>query len=236
MQFQQQPPLPPGGSSTYPSQASTEALANYMANFLRFNAPRIATFFLDMHNITQEYIQRSQHNMSIEQQTYQALLYQQQTQQQNHQIDKPVVQSSVMLSEAKKQQPERSNMQLPSLSQKSIEKKKKDKNRPENEKKPLTPFFVYMMGMRDKIKEQHPDVKSNEVTKIASELWKNLTTDEKEQWRNVALERAITNGQNTNFDYLQGGAGDKKKRSTLAKVNPKDNPEEHPGYTSSLSD
>jgi HMG (high mobility group) box len=82
-------------------------------------------------------------------------------------------------------------------------KKKKDKNRPDNEKNPMTPFFMFLNGMREKIKENNSEAKNGDISKIASELWKNLSDQEKEQWRIEALNRALANKQDTNFEFLK---------------------------------
>lgn len=66
------------------------------------------------------------------------------------------------------------------MSQKSAggsEKKKRDKNKPENEKKPLSPFFMFMNANKDKVKEQNKEAKHIDLQKIMGELWKNLSDD-----------------------------------------------------------
>ena len=41
-------------------QSLDSQMGDLIGGFLRFNAPRISRFFWDMHQITQEYIQRTQ--------------------------------------------------------------------------------------------------------------------------------------------------------------------------------
>ena len=92
-----------------------------------------------------------------------------------------------------------------------------------------------MMATKDKIKANNTDAKMTDYAKIAGELWRNLSDDEKEQWRQEALKRAIENNQTTSFDYLHSVNPDKRKKALvqLTKLN-NNNPEENPGYTSSL--
>ena len=82
-----------------------------------------------------------------------------------------------------------------SLSQKSHSDKKSKSSgsgpKPESEKKPLTPFFLFMMTTKDNIKAQHSEAKkTHELAKITGELWRNLSEEDKEHWRLQALKRA----------------------------------------------
>ena len=125
-------------------------------------------------------------------------------------------------------------------SQKSHESKKKQAKvvKTDQEKKPWTPFFYFMMQMKDKIKElpkASNEESSGRVGRIASELWSNLSLEEKEKYRVDAYNRAVELGQNLDLGYLRSieNASSKSKKG---KVQKKENPEEPPGYTSSLSD
>ncbi len=115
----------------------------------------------------------------------------------------------------------------------------------EQEKKPWTPFFFFMMQMRDKIKDMpmstnKDDNNSGRIGRIASELWSNLSTEEKEKYRVDAYNRAVEHGQNVDVGYLRSSDGANMKANSRTQKKKgalkKENPEEPPGYTSSLSD
>ena len=70
----------------------------------------------------------------------------------------------------------------------SLKKKRKDKEKPVNERKPITPFFLFMNQMKARIRAQaepYSDIKGNnqEIAKVASQVWQRLPDIEKEQWR-----------------------------------------------------
>ena len=69
-------------------------------------------------------------------------------------------------------------------------------------------------------------------------MWRSLPDEEKEKWRLEAMSRAVNNQQDINYEYLKVINPERKKKALaqLQKINPKENPEEAPGYTSSLSD
>ena len=73
-----------------------------------------------------------------------------------------------------------------------------------------------MIATKDKIKANNAEAtKMNDYAKIAGELWRNLPDDEKEQWRQEALKRAIDNNQTTSFDYLHSVNPDKRKKALV---------------------
>ena len=45
---------------------------------------------------------------------------------------------------------------------------------PEPPKKALCPFFLYRMDVYDYIKDEHPNLRITEITKIIGEMWKIL--------------------------------------------------------------
>ncbi len=99
---------------------------------------------------------------------------------------------------------------------------------------------MFLIAKKDEIRNANHDIKNQDVPKIAGEMWRAISDEEKEKWRQEALKRAMDNGQNTNFEYLKNNAGNEKTRkraqAIFEKINGKENPEDNPGYTSTLSD
>ena len=62
------------------------------------------------------------------------------------------------------------------------ETEKADVKRP---KRPPTAFFRYRNKEYSRLKKDNPGVKSSGLTKIASEMWKNLSSDEKQQYHDA---------------------------------------------------
>ena len=94
------------------------------------------------------------------------------------------------------------------------------------------------MQMKDQIKDMPKtsnEDSSGRIGRIASELWNNLPMQEKEKYRVEAYKRAVELGQNLDLGYLKT-IDNGPSRSRKSKVQKKENPEEPPGYTSSLSD
>ena len=61
------------------------------------------------------------------------------------------------------------------------EKKVVDPNKP---KKPQTIFFKFSKEMRDKVKQENPDFKSDEIAKELGRMWKNeLSEDDKDEYK-----------------------------------------------------
>ena len=65
-------------------------------------------------------------------------------------------------------------------------KKEKDPNKP---KKPMTAYFMYLADHREEIKAANPDAKVTEITKIASQQWKELDEETKNVY-NAKVEAA----------------------------------------------
>ena len=59
-------------------------------------------------------------------------------------------------------------------------KKKKDPNAP---KRASTAWIFYTSEMRIKLREENPDKKMTELTTIMSEMWRNLSDEDKEPYR-----------------------------------------------------
>ena len=59
---------------------------------------------------------------------------------------------------------------------------KKNSFAPDPPKKALCPFFLYRMDLYDTIKEQHPDLKMCEITRLIGEMWKNVDPALKERY------------------------------------------------------
>ena len=49
-------------------------------------------------------------------------------------------------------------------------------------KKPLTPYFLFLVNNRERIKAENPDAKVTDIAKIASEEWKNLDEQTKKYY------------------------------------------------------
>jgi len=69
--------------------------------------------------------------------------------------------------------------------QKGSTKKPKDKNKP---KKPMGAFFVFLNEKRDFIREQYPELSITEVSKKASELYGQLSVEEKQPYEDEFQE------------------------------------------------
>ena len=85
-------------------------------------------------------------------------------------------------------------------------KKTKDPNRP---KKPLTAYFMYLKDHRAEIKEQNPDAKVTEITKIASDLWKSADEETKKYYNDKAEEaKELYKKQMEDYEAGKGVAHD----------------------------
>ena len=62
-------------------------------------------------------------------------------------------------------------------------KKKKDPNAP---KRATTAYFYFMADIRDEVKEEHPDEKPSEHTKIIGKMWREL--DDKSKYEEMNLK------------------------------------------------
>ena len=72
-----------------------------------------------------------------------------------------------------------------------------------NEKKPITPYFCFLLQMKEQVKVQHKEVSNIELNKIAVQMWHEMPDCEKEKWREQALNRAIQHKQNTDYQFLK---------------------------------
>ena len=65
-------------------------------------------------------------------------------------------------------------------------KKQKNVVDPNKPKKPQTIFFKYSKEMREKVKEEHPEMKTDEIAKELGRRWKNDVSDEeKDEYKNI---------------------------------------------------
>jgi hypothetical protein len=65
-------------------------------------------------------------------------------------------------------------------------KTKKNKVDPDKPKKPQTIFFKFSKEMRNKVKEENPDMKSEDVAVELGRLWKNeVTQEEKDEYKEI---------------------------------------------------
>jgi hypothetical protein len=71
----------------------------------------------------------------------------------------------------------------PILKEKDEKKSKPKELNDENKKKSKNPFINFCNEKRDLIKEENPDAKPHEITKIIAELWKDLDEDEKNEYK-----------------------------------------------------
>lgn len=69
-----------------------------------------------------------------------------------------------------------------SLKTKTIEHLKNLKI-PEQPKRPLTPYFRFLIEKRPQMQKQHPNWKLVEIAKQCAEDWKNLSKDVKEKYQ-----------------------------------------------------
>jgi hypothetical protein len=61
--------------------------------------------------------------------------------------------------------------------------KKKDANEP---KRARSAYIIFCTLIRSDIKEKHPDLSSSDILKKTGEIWKNMTSDEKEKYNKLA--------------------------------------------------
>ena len=64
-------------------------------------------------------------------------------------------------------------------------KKKKDPNAP---KRAITAFMFYSTKMRPIIKKEQPDIKFTEMGKLIGEKWRELSSDDKKEFEDMANE------------------------------------------------
>lgn len=57
-----------------------------------------------------------------------------------------------------------------------------DPNVPKPQRTP-TSYFIFLKEVRSKIKEEFPDLKSTEISKKAGEMWRELTDDQRNDYK-----------------------------------------------------
>ena len=65
----------------------------------------------------------------------------------------------------------------------SKNKKVKDPNAP---KRATTAYFIFMADVRDKVKEENPNLKSNELSKIMGQMWRDMDSSDKKKYEDLA--------------------------------------------------
>ncbi|XP_052010914.1 FACT complex subunit SSRP1-like [Xyrauchen texanus] len=83
------------------------------------------------------------------------------------------------------------------------EKKVKDAGAP---KRPMSSYMLWLNGNRERIKKEHPGISVTEISKKAGEMWKQLGSDQKEQWDRKAQE-AKKQYEKAMKEYKESGGG-----------------------------
>ncbi|XP_074648390.1 transcription factor A, mitochondrial-like [Tubulanus polymorphus] len=92
------------------------------------------------------------------------------------------------------------------------------KDRPEIPKAPTTPFVKFITENRNDILNNNPKLKTVEVTKIASGMWKNLDESDKQKYRNQYKEELRSFQENTDPELLKARTDlIREKRNKLKK-------------------
>lgn len=66
------------------------------------------------------------------------------------------------------------------------EKKVLEDSKPKKPKRPLTPYMVFSNKVRPSIKEENPGITLGDTSKKISELWKNLSAEEKTEFIDIS--------------------------------------------------
>eukprot|EP01156_Anaeramoeba_ignava_P021805 Anaeramoba_ignava/c19779_g2_i1.p1 GENE.c19779_g2_i1~~c19779_g2_i1.p1 ORF type:complete len:162 (+),score=75.13 c19779_g2_i1:65-550(+) len=67
----------------------------------------------------------------------------------------------------------------------NLEEEKRQKIEiPSPPKKPLNAYFLFAQDCRPRIKEQNPEIKGSEITKMIGQEWKNLPQEQKDVYKN----------------------------------------------------
>ena len=110
-------------------------------------------------------------------------------------------------------------------------KTKKNKVDPDKPKKPQTIFFKFSKEMRNKVKEENPDMKSEEVASELGRLWKNeVTQEEKDQYKEIYKSemieyKTLLEEYNTN-NNIKEPLEEKKVSKNKTVKQPEEEPEE----------
>ncbi|GAW08225.1 non-histone chromosomal protein 6 [Lentinula edodes] len=70
-------------------------------------------------------------------------------------------------------------------------KRKRVKKDPNAPKRPASSFFLFQNQIRQKVKEQHPDLPTAELRKLMSEQWSTLPEDQKNHYKQLAEELKV---------------------------------------------
>ena len=74
--------------------------------------------------------------------------------------------------------------QLCKFKKQKKEKKEKDPKAP---KRSLSAWIYFTIAKRSEVKEQNPEKKTTEVTTIMSEMWRDLSDEEKQQYKDLEI-------------------------------------------------
>ena len=69
----------------------------------------------------------------------------------------------------------------------STPRKEKKERHPDQPKRPLTSYFLFMQDQRPIVRKKHPALKGTEVNTKISELWKTVSTKDKKRYEERAL-------------------------------------------------
>lgn len=67
-------------------------------------------------------------------------------------------------------------------------KKKRKKKDPNEPKRPMSAFFLWLQANRALIKEKHPDISPTELTKRGGELWREVSAEDRKSYEDKAAE------------------------------------------------
>ena len=71
-----------------------------------------------------------------------------------------------------------------------VEEKKSDKKKSDKKSdKKMTGYSLFCKEYREDVKEENPDAKGSEITKILAGMWKELGQDEKDEWKVKAADQ-----------------------------------------------
>ena len=76
------------------------------------------------------------------------------------------------------------------VEEKKSDKKKSDKKKSDKKSdKKMTGYSLFCKEYREDVKEENPDAKGSEITKILAGMWKELGQDEKDEWKVKAADQ-----------------------------------------------
>lgn len=56
----------------------------------------------------------------------------------------------------------------------------RQKKNPAAPKRPMSAFLFFSLGLRSKLKEENPDMKNTDISRLLGEMWRNLPPEERE--------------------------------------------------------